>query len=268
MRLAFLCLLMMLPLRLASASTGAVDTITLPGVQPGERLVVHIQQPPGRPVGRPARELWLLDGDTSLTVATEAVRLVALECDAEPPVIITVGDGHAIGTPGNQRHRDYTPVPSAQPWAQGGGGAAAWLEALQSRVLPTVQARLGPARERTLYGHSYGGLAVAFAWWHAPALFDRWVLASPALYYGDDWALRMVEGAPTTERAVGGRQLLLAGSEEGWAVEGNARWRDALAAWPASTRPAVESLTLAGFGHLTGSPVSVMRAVRWAYCPP
>lgn len=24
---------------------------------------------------------------------------------------------------------------------------------------------------------------------HAPTLFDRWVLANPSLFYGDDWAL-------------------------------------------------------------------------------
>lgn len=253
----------------AAAPPGAVlERLSLPGPLPGERMEVKVLRPPGHAPGRPASQFWLLDGETSLAVAAEAARLAALECEVDPPVLVAVGDGHAIGTPGNRRSRDYTPVPSEQPWARGEGGAARWLATLRAQALPAVQARIGPARERTLYGHSYGGLAVAFTWLRAPELFDRWVLASPALYYGGDWALAQLSAGPVPGLPAGGPQLLLAGSEEAWAVEGNARWVAGMAAWPAAQRPVVESLTLEGFGHLTGSPVSLMRAVRWAICRP
>lgn len=165
-------------------AAAAPERWSMPGVAPGEQLALQVLRPPGHVAGTPARYLWVLDGDTSFAVAAEAVRLVALECETPPPVLVAVGDGHAIGTPGNRRSRDYTPVASDVPWARGEGGGARWLAALRERVLPAVEARVGPALERTLYGHSYGGLAVAQAWLQSPALSDRWVLASPALYYG------------------------------------------------------------------------------------
>lgn len=120
---------------------------------------MQLQAPAGHEPGTPARQLWALDGETAFAVPAEAGRLVAEECRTPPPVLLAVSDGHTIDTPGNQRCRDYTPVPSSQPWARGDGGAAVWLEELRERVLPAVAARVRPARERLLYDHSYGGLA-------------------------------------------------------------------------------------------------------------
>lgn len=230
--------------------------LSLPGLQ------VDVTVPEGAaPI---ARQFWVLDGEDAGPVAREALRLVALECEVAPPLLVAVSDGHRIGEPGNQRGRDYTPVASDTPWARGEGGAAAFLARLREEALPAVDARFGRPAERGLYGHSYGGLFAAYAWLQAPALFDRWMLASPALYYGDDWAFRQSPAAAALG-AKRSRMLLTAGSEEAWAVQGNARWAQQLAATPA-TAPELASVTLPGLGHLTGSPVSLMWAARWAGC--
>jgi predicted alpha/beta superfamily hydrolase len=63
------------------------------------------------------------------------------------------------------------------------GGAAAFLDALCTEIIPFVEAnyRVSP-NGRGLAGYSYGGLFALFALFHAPETFQRFFAGSPSMW--------------------------------------------------------------------------------------
>ncbi|MBV7486368.1 prolyl oligopeptidase family serine peptidase [Bordetella sp. BOR01] len=145
-------------------------------------LIVPAGPPPA--VGWPV--LYLLDGNATLQALADA---------GERPAAVLVGIGYDIDARLDVQARawDYTPRPPGsdgqgapdprQPGRRN-GGADAWLDLIQQRVKPLVQAAapVDTARQ-TLYGHSYGGLFVLHALRTQPQAFQRYVAASPSLWW-------------------------------------------------------------------------------------
>jgi predicted alpha/beta superfamily hydrolase len=78
------------------------------------------------------------------------------------------------------RAHDFTPTQiSDEP---GSGGAAAFLDFFEHELIPYVDdAYRTDKSDRTLLGHSYGGVFAIYALEQRPSLFQRIVAASPAL---------------------------------------------------------------------------------------
>src|SRR5690606_34489872 len=74
------------------------------------------------------------------------------------------------------------------------GGADIFLAFLETILMPAVDAtvRLDPA-QRTLYGHSYGGLFVLHALYQRRDLFKRYVAASPSLWWRDQHLIKAAD---------------------------------------------------------------------------
>ena len=95
-----------------------------------------------------------------------------------------------------QRARWYTPTPWVPPEVTGVKGVAAeecgraaeLLTFIRHHLLPSVEAdRLGgvDVGERWLIGHSFSGLFGLRALFDDPTAFDRWLLASPSIWWDD-----------------------------------------------------------------------------------
>jgi predicted alpha/beta superfamily hydrolase len=93
-----------------------------------------------------------------------------------------------------ERSRDYTPI----YWPDGGntntpyqahsGGGPNFLHMIETEALALIDARFRTLPgERTLVGHSYGGLFSAWVLLERPDLFDRYLIVSPSLWYANKW---------------------------------------------------------------------------------
>lgn len=127
------------------------------------------------------------------------------------PAAYFVGVGYQNEADGTartaNRTRDYTPTAFEPPndkhflaskpadWV-GSGGADAFLSVLEKEIVPFISRRFEvDPRERVLVGKSMSGLAAVHSVLTRPALFRRYVIVSPAIWW-DDFLL------PRSERYV------------------------------------------------------------------
>ncbi len=156
-------------------------------------------------VGLPARHrsldevplLVCLDGPWVFGTTLDASRIMSMS--AEAPEAAVVGLSFATDSMGEylrERARWYTPTPWVPPTITGVknvtaeecGRAEDLLGFIRDQLLPTVIAdRLGglAVTERWLVGHSFSALFGLRTLFEAPDLFDKWLLASPSIWWDD-----------------------------------------------------------------------------------
>lgn len=141
--------------------------------------------------------LYVLDGDFFFGVATDMVRLMYRLFGELPPMLV-VGIGYGAvegGVINDWRSRDFTP--SADARAPLSGGASRFLEFLRDELKPLIAERYPQATgPSTLFGSSMGGLFASVAALERPESFDRYVIASPALWWDDRVLVRTVSQRP------------------------------------------------------------------------
>lgn len=171
--------------------------VTLPGSGRRFRLFTAVPRRPAPAKGWPV--LYCLDGNAVFD------RLTAADLAAVPGLVV-LGVGYDTDLPFETRARalDYTPplspdgpVPDPMRPGRMAGAADRFLPLLTGPLRAQAEAGLAidPAR-RSLWGHSYGGLFVLFAWLTAPQGFARYVAASPSLWWGDGVMTRLEAAHP------------------------------------------------------------------------
>lgn len=102
------------------------------------------------------------------------------------PGIIIVGItwGGKDPNPGQLRFRDFTPkVPNGQA---GTGNAENFLSFIKKELIPFIDSKFRTKKDdRVLMGSSLGGLFTLYTLYTETALFNRYVLTSPALQWGN-----------------------------------------------------------------------------------
>ena len=209
---------------------------------------------------------YLLDGNLWFPTAVAVQRMMTL--DGLYPEMIIVGVGYpesdpAIYTPAYSvsRSRDYTPTVTADD--PGGGKAPAFLAFLRDELIPMIDRRYrtDPA-DRALGGHSYGGLFTTYALFHDPALFRRYWLGSPSLWYDSQVPFRWL-GKGTTP-ASGTRVFLSVGATES-SVMVDPMKRMAAGLKARYPKLEVRSTVYPAESHLSVVPGSLARALRVLY---
>lgn len=151
-----------------------------------------------------------LDADYSFPICAAQLEHLAARGNQAPDAVL-VSMAYAGPRPDPHgyrlnRTRDYTPVHVAEggygpEYQRESGGAALFLRSLLEEALPRVQAQWGGnPQDRTLVGHSFGGLFAAWTLQTRPEAFRRYLMVSPSLWYADDLILRNEAGglyAPT-----------------------------------------------------------------------
>lgn len=149
-------------------------------------------------------------------------RLRASERGLEDAII--VGLGYATGDTGEySRRRDYTPTPHGDIDAVSDmpGRKVAYGEAegyrlhLRDEVFPFLEGRyrIDPAR-RIYAGHSYGGLFGTHVLLTEPAMFQKYILISPSLWYGRRLMIARERGYATRHKDLPAQAFFLIGGEE------------------------------------------------------
>jgi hypothetical protein len=149
-------------------------------------------------------------------------RLRASERGMEDAII--VGLGYAVGDTGEySRRRDYTPTPHGDIDAVSDmpGRAVAYGEAegyrlhLKNEVFPFLESRyrVDPAR-RIYAGHSYGGLFGTHVMLTDPAMFRKYILMSPSLWYGRRLMIARERGYAMSHKDLPAQAFFMIGGEE------------------------------------------------------
>lgn len=150
--------------------------------------------------------LLCLDGPWLFGTVLDATRIMSMS--GEAPEAAVVGLSFADDSMSEylrQRARWYSPTPWVPPEVTGAKGlvaeecgrAAELLDFVRDQLLPVVEAdHLGgtPVSERWLVGHSFSALFGLRTLFTDPGLFDKWLLASPSIWW-DDRAVLAYEGA-------------------------------------------------------------------------
>lgn len=160
------------------------------------RILVFVPSAPPPPTGYPV--LYLLDGNATYPVAATLLQLAEHRTNPGGLVPgIVVGIGYPGDAPLDLRARaeDYTP-PAPDLSATGDmsgspqGGADRFLDFIEKELKPRIAAAfpINPARQ-TIFGHSYGGLLVLHTLFTRPAAFQRYVAASPSIWWNQRFIL-------------------------------------------------------------------------------
>ncbi|MGG4773782.1 alpha/beta hydrolase [Paenalcaligenes sp. Me52] len=153
------------------------------------KIEVGIPNRPAPATGFPV--IYMLDGNAALT-NIDTTDLAAIDA-LSPTVLVAIGydiDGSHDTT---ARAYDYTPPVFKDGVEQNievrgrvGGGAAEFLELIETRIKPEVDLRAPTDHSRqTLWGHSYGGLFTLYALFTRPELYQRYVAGDASLWWHD-----------------------------------------------------------------------------------
>lgn len=174
--------------------------------------------------------VYVLDANWYFGLVTELLRPMAW-CGRTADAIV-VGIGYAEESEPQeawreavyQRAADYTPVRSEQDekdaseWTRRStrtGDAENFHKFIRNELIPMVDEkfRTDPSK-RILVGHSLGGLFGTYALLHEPELFHYYVLASPALEYGDKFLFEFEEAYSKENKSLQANVFFLAGEFE------------------------------------------------------
>lgn len=143
--------------------------------------------------------VYMLDAYSSFGIMVQMARLLAF--DKELPEVIIVGISSEGGSKefNYGRARDFTPTqiqPEKLPEEFRStfpisGGAEKFLGFIKDELMPYVESnyRFSPG-DRTLEGHSLGGLFVFYSLFKEPGLFKRYIAISPALLWDDGFLIK------------------------------------------------------------------------------
>jgi predicted alpha/beta superfamily hydrolase len=179
-----------LPSMLVAQRKPALDTGTTPYILGtrirlrsavlGETREVIVTVPSSYSTGaRKYPVVYVLDGSEYATIATAAVRSVGSSSRMPESIVVAI-----VNT---DRERDFTPAlrktTELPPGIAHAGGADAFLAFMSRELLPMIDARYRTQPLRVLVGHSLGGLVAAHALATMPALFRRYVMIDPSLWW-------------------------------------------------------------------------------------
>lgn len=159
------------------------------------RLFLLVPETPPPAAGFPI--LYLLDGHATFPTAA----LISQEWRENGPTLgihpgIVVGIVHQkTATDKNPRAEDFTPpTPDLSDTGDFSGskqgGADRFLDFLENELKRLLAAEFPiDAKRQTLFGHSYGGLFTLHALFARPGSFQRYIAASPSIWWNDRYVL-------------------------------------------------------------------------------
>jgi len=155
--------------------------------------------------------VYVLDANAGFGTVTEISR--NLQLLKELPEMLVVGIDYPVSDFWNSlgvRFRDLTPSTDDE-WLdeniedyveffgvplenKGTGGADKFLQCLSEELIPLVEAnyRVDPD-DRTIFGHSLGGLFALYTLFHQTNAFRRYIIASPAIWWDNKVTLSYEE---------------------------------------------------------------------------
>ena len=146
-------------------------------------------------------------------------------------------------------------------------------------MFPLIAARYrADMGRKTFAGHSYGGLLGAHILLSAPTMFERYALSSPSLWFDDGLMFRREAAYAAAHKDLPAKVFMSAGqfeavrrgdpryADEDDIVADMRRFEQRLKSrrYPGLR---ISSQVIADEDHLSVNPVSLTRALKWAFAP-
>lgn len=161
--------------------------------------------------GSAYRVLYVTDANAEFGIAVETARL-----NAPGTVVVGIGydnPGQGFAASGVPRTLDLTPTDIGV--ATPSGGAPEFLSFLRDELVPRIEGDFHvDAGDRALMGHSFGGLFATYTLLHNEGLFQRFVIASPSLWWDEHTILDTENEYAAENDALDARVFLSVGSLE------------------------------------------------------
>ncbi|MEX2080213.1 MAG: alpha/beta hydrolase-fold protein, partial [Dehalococcoidia bacterium] len=94
------------------------------------------------------------------------------------------------------------------------GGAEAFLGFLREEVVPLAESHGASPEQRTLLGHSLGGLFALYAMFQGSGLFSKFIIGSPSIWWGGAAIRRIEDEFLATKQPLDARVFLGVGGQE------------------------------------------------------
>jgi predicted alpha/beta superfamily hydrolase len=211
--------------------------------------------------------LYVVDGDNDFSPTLEYLGLLMAEYHIPEPIVVAIGDGGPIGSPGNKRNRDFTPTATAA--MPESGGAPAFLGFIEQELIPLVETtyRADPA-QRSYYGYSMGGLFGTYILFQKPTLFKNILLGSPALGYNNSQIFSIEQAYHAAHRDLPVHVFLEVGALETAGQKEPYQRLTQLLQTRKYTGLDLHTVVIDRATHLTGKPDAMLKALGWAYTTP
>jgi uncharacterized protein len=154
------------------------------------RLFVSIPDGPAPEDGFPV--IYLLDGNGTFGIASDSQGMRQMIKELPPAIVVGIGyPTYSAREILSLRVKDLTlPVPTDNPPpgleepADSYGGVDTFLRVIELEIKPRIaKMAMVNAANQTLFGHSYGGLAVLRALFTEPTSFQTYIAASPSIQF-------------------------------------------------------------------------------------
>ena len=177
--------------------------------------------------------LYLLDSNYFFTIIASVVDFLNVFGPWDKlhvPEMIIVGIGYPSKGPAllTYRSRDYTPVDDTEFYIQSfesagvdinfqpnSGGAPEFLKFITEELMPYIEGKYRvDIGDKTIAGHSYGGLFPSYVLFTKPSTFNRYILSSPSLWYKDEIMFDYEEEYSKNHDELEARVFISAGANE------------------------------------------------------
>jgi predicted alpha/beta superfamily hydrolase len=146
--------------------------------------------------------IYMLDAYSSFGIVTQMQHLLVFNKELPEAIIVGISSEGGSKEFIYNRARDYTPTkisneslsPETQAMTPVSGGAEKFLQFIKEQLIPTIEFKYRIEKNnRTLVGHSYGGLFCFYSLFKEPELFKNIVALSPALQWDNNFMLHQEE---------------------------------------------------------------------------
>jgi predicted alpha/beta superfamily hydrolase len=125
---------------------------------------------------------YVLDGDWNTRLLSDMETLLGDEGRIPHNII--------VGILNTDRDRDFLPTHNESNKTSGGSGH--FLQFLKQELIPYINKTYPSDGDNTLFGHSFGGIFVAYALLKEPTLFQSYIAADPSFWWDKDTMLTTV----------------------------------------------------------------------------
>ncbi|MBN1782643.1 chitobiase/beta-hexosaminidase C-terminal domain-containing protein [bacterium] len=147
--------------------------------------------------------IYILDGEWNINLLPYIHGFARSEGFVPPAIFVGLPNVYPDGQ--NQRDRDFLPVNAADDF----------LSFIEKDVIPTIEKKYPASGERTLFGHSYGGLFVTYAFLTKPEVFSAYLASDPAFQGSDSIDIKIAKEKLGT-LICAGKLFWMAGIESTW----------------------------------------------------
>ena len=127
--------------------------------------------------------VYLLDGETHFVHAYGVVDFLSTQGLMPQSIVVAIVNV--------DRGRDFTPSQISEKSQT--GGAAKFTAFIKDELKPYINKNYRTQPFETIYGHSLGGMYVAYTFLTDPDMFDGYIAVSPYLQYDEDYVTKMVK---------------------------------------------------------------------------